>query len=178
MVTGISFSVDPDVPISSMVVVPVGARRDALQVRVAVPLPLAGTVTGFAVVVAETPLGNALTLNSTDPLNPPTLVMVRVVDVLPLSSIVNDEGDRDMVKFFVAEEFTVSEMVVLSVSDPEVPVMVMVAAPVVAVDDAVSVSVEVALPPDAGVTGLVENEAVTPLGKPDALSVVAESNPF
>ena len=51
------------------------------------------------------------------------------------------------------------------------------AAPTVALDEAVSVSVEVALPLAAGVTGLVENAAVTPVGKPDALSVVAELNP-
>ena len=56
--------------------------------------------------------------------------------------------------------------------------IVTVAAPVVADDDAVSVSVEVALPFAGGVTGLVENAAVTPLGKPVALSVVAELNPF
>ena len=38
-------------------------------------------------------------------------------------------------------------------------------------------SVEVALPFAAGVTGLVENFAVTPLGKPVAPNVVAELNP-
>ncbi len=58
------------------------------------------------------------------------------------------------------------------------PVIVTVALPVVAVDEAVSVSVEVALPFAGGVTGLVENAAVTPLGSPDALRVVAELNPF
>ena len=42
---------------------------------------------------------------------------------------------------------------------------------------AVSVSVEVAVPFAAGVTGLVENAAVTPLGKPVALNVVAELKP-
>ena len=55
--------------------------------------------------------------------------------------------------------------------------IVTVAAPTVALDDAVSVSVEVAVPFAAGVTGLVENAAVTPLGNPDALNVVAELNP-
>ena len=50
--------------------------------------------------------------------------------------------------------------------------------PVVAVEDAVSVNVEVALPLAGGVTGFVENEAVTPLGKPEALSVVAALKPF
>src|SRR5260370_18241737 len=69
-------------------------------------------------------------------------------------------------------------MVVECVVDPEAPVMVTVAGPVVAVEEAVSVSVEVALPFAGGVTGLVENAAVTPLGNPVALSVVAELNPF
>jgi hypothetical protein len=44
----------------------------------------------------------------------------------------------------------------------------------VAVAEAVSVRVEVALPLGAGVTGLEENAAVTPLGNPVALRVVAE----
>jgi hypothetical protein len=63
------------------------------------------------------------------------------------------------------------------VVDPEVPVIVIVAAPTVAVLDAVSVRVEVALPFAGGVTGLVENAAVTPLGNPEALKVVAELKP-
>ena len=53
-----------------------------------------------------------------------------------------------------------------------------VAVPVVAVEEAVSVSVEVALPLAGGVTGLGENAAVTPLGNPVALSVVAELKLF
>ena len=56
--------------------------------------------------------------------------------------------------------------------------MVTVAGPVVAVPEAVSVRVDVALPFAGGVTGLVENAAVTPLGKPEALSVVAELKLF
>src|ERR1700674_3505308 len=83
-----------------------------------------------------------------------------------------------MVKLGVAAAFTVSAMVVLCVVDPDTPVMVTVAAPVVAEEEAVSVSVELAVPFAGGVTGLVENAAVTPLGKPVALSVVAELNPF
>jgi len=63
------------------------------------------------------------------------------------------------------------------VVDPDVPVIVIVAAPVAAVLEAVRVSVEVTLPFAGGVTGLVENAAVTPLGKPEALRVVAELNP-
>jgi hypothetical protein len=114
MVTGISFVSDPEVPINSMVVVPVGARREALHVSVTVVLPFAGGVTGLAEAVADTPLGNSFTLSSTEELNPFTLVTVRVVDTLPRSSIVKEEGDSDRVKFFVPEEeLTVRAMVVL-----------------------------------------------------------------
>jgi hypothetical protein len=113
-VTGISLVSDPEVPISSMVVVPVGARRVALHVRVTFTLPLAGGVTGLAEAVADTPLGNALTLSVTAEWNPFTLVTVNVVDVLPLSSTVKEDGTNFMVKFGVPEEaFTVRVMVVL-----------------------------------------------------------------
>lgn len=114
MATGVSFVSDPEVPINSMVVVPVGARREALQVMVTFTLPFAGGVTGLAEAVADTPLGNSLTLSSTAELNPFTLVTVSVVDTLPLSSIVNEEGDNDRVKFFVpVEAFTVRAIVVV-----------------------------------------------------------------
>jgi len=63
------------------------------------------------------------------------------------------------------------------VVEPEVPVIVTVAAPTVALAEAVSVSVEVALAFAGGVTGLVENAAVTPVGRPVAVSVVAELKP-
>jgi hypothetical protein len=76
------------------------------------------------------------------------------------------------------DEFTVSETVVLCVSAPEVPVTVTVAVPTVAPEEAVNVSVDVALPFAGGVTGFVENVAVTPLGSPEALSVVAELKPL
>lgn len=114
IVTGISFSVDPEVPISSMVVVPVGACLVALHVMVAVAVPFFGTLTGLDDAVAETSVGNSFTLNVTDPLNPPTLVMVKVVFTLPLSSIVNEDGDSDRVKLGEDEEaLTVSEIAVL-----------------------------------------------------------------
>jgi hypothetical protein len=113
-VTGISFSSDPEVPISSMVVVPVGARLLALQVIVTFVLPFAGGVTGLAEAVAETSVGNSFTLRVTAEWKPFRLVTVRVVDTLPLSSMVNEDGDSDKVKFFVPEEaFTVRLIVVL-----------------------------------------------------------------
>ena len=67
----------------------------------------------------------------------------------------------------------ISAIVVLAVVVPDVPVMVTVAAPVVAVADAVNVSTELAEPLAGGVTGLVPNAAVTPVGNPVMLSVVA-----
>jgi hypothetical protein len=73
----------------------------------------------------------------------------------------------------VAAVVTVRETVVVSVVEPLVPVMVTVDVPVVAVDDAVKVRVELPAPViDVGL-----NEAVTPVGRPLALSVTAESNP-
>jgi len=114
MVTGISLVSDPEVPIISMVVVPVGARRVALHVSVTVVLPFAGGVTGLAEAVADTPLGNSFTLKLTAELNPFTLVTVSVVDTLPRSSTVKEAGDSDRVKFFVpVEALTVRAMVVL-----------------------------------------------------------------
>ena len=90
--------------------------------------------------------------------------------------IVSDEGDAETEKF--GGGFTVSVTVVVCVVEPDVPVMVTVAVPVVAVEEAVSVNTDVAVPFAGGVTGFVANVAVTPLGKPEALSVVAELNPF
>jgi len=114
IVTGIWFVVDPEVPISSMVVVPVGARLVALQVMVTFVLPFAGGVTGLADAVADTPLGNSFTLKLTAEWNPFRLVTLRVVDTLPRSSTVNEAGDSDRVKFAVpVEAFTVNAIVVL-----------------------------------------------------------------
>lgn len=178
IVTGISLVSEPEVPINSIVVVPVGARLVAVHVMVTFVLPFAGGVTGLAEAVAETSVGNSFTLNVTAEWNPFTLVTVSVVDTLPLSSIVKEDGDRDKVKFGVPEEaFTVKLIVVLWLVEPEVPVIVTVAVPTVALADAVSVRVDVALPFAGGVTGLVENVAVTPEGRPDALRVVAELKP-
>ena len=73
---------------------------------------------------------------------------------------------------------TLSVMVVEWVSVPEVPVTVTVAIPTVADAEAVNVRVEVALLLAGGVTGLAEKAAVSPVGKPVALKVVAELKLF
>jgi hypothetical protein len=77
-----------------------------------------------------------------------------------------------MVKFGVAVEVTVRATVVVAVKLLDVPVIVTVAVPVVAVLLAVSVRT---LEP---VVGFVPNAAVTPLGKPDAARVTLPLNPF
>jgi hypothetical protein len=104
--------------------------------------------------------------------------MVTVLVPLPPCVTATDDGEAPMVKFGCAAVLTVNAIVAVCVVEPEVPVMVTVAAPVVALAEAVSVNVEVTLPFAGGVTGLEENAAVTPLGSPDALSVVAALNPF
>lgn len=73
---------------------------------------------------------------------------------------------------------TVKEIVVEWVSEPEVPVTVTLEVPTAADAEAVKVNVEVALPFAGGVTGFGANAAVTPLGRPEALSVVAELKLF
>jgi len=75
------------------------------------------------------------------------------------------------VKLPVPAATTVSVKVVVAVVDPEVPVTVMVDAPVVAVLLAVSVST-LEVVEDAGL-----NEAVTPLGRPDAVNETVPVNP-
>jgi hypothetical protein len=67
---------------------------------------------------------------------------------------------------------TVSETEVVAVADPEVPVIVTVDVPASAV--ALAVSVRTSLPE----VGFVANDAVTPLGNPDAARVTLPVNPF
>ena len=67
---------------------------------------------------------------------------------------------------------TVSVMVVLALRLPKVPVMVTGDVPVVAV--LLEVSVSTLVP----VVGFVPNDAVTPLGRPEAASVMLPVNPF
>jgi len=161
-----------------IVAVPVVAVAEAVSVSVEVALPLAGGVTGFVENAAVTPVGKPVALSVVAELKLFWLVMVTVLVPLPPCAMVSDEGEAPIVKLGCAAVLTVRVMVVPCVSEPAVPVMVNVAVPVVAVDEAVSVKVELALPFAGGVTGLVENDAVTPLGSPEALNVVAELNPF
>ena len=90
----------------------------------------------------------------------------------PPCVIVTLVGEADIVKFGTTAAFTVNETVVVCVKLPEMPVIVTVAVPVVAVLPAVIVSELVF------VVGLVPNAAVTPVGNPDAERVTLPVKPL
>lgn len=153
------------------VAVPTVALAEAVSVSTEVALPFAGGVTGLVEKAAVTPEGRPEALKVVAELKPPVLVTVMVlVPLLPWVTV-TEVGEALTVKFGVALELTVRARVVVAVRLPEVPVMVTVAVPVVAVAEAVNVMTLV------DVVGLVLNEAVTPLGRPEAESVTLPVNP-
>jgi len=163
--------VEPEVPVIVTVAAPTVALEEAVSVSVEVALPFAGGVTGLVENAAVTPLGRPEALSVVAELNPPVLVTVIVlVPLLPWVTV-SEAGEALTLKFGVAVELTVRASVVVAVRLPEVPVMVTVEDPVVAVALAVSVSTLVP------VVGFVPNAAVTPLGRPDAASVTLPVNP-
>ena len=154
----------PDVPVMVTVDVPVAAVLEAARVRTLVP------VVGLVPNEAVTPLGKPDVERVTLPVNPPTSV-TEIVSVALLPCVTEMlVGDAARVKPGVPV-FTVKAIVVLAVCEPDVPVTVTVNAPVVAVLVADKVNTLVL------VVGFVPNEAVTPLGKPDAERVTLPVNP-
>lgn len=148
---------EPEVPVIVTVAAPVVAVLLAVRVRTLVP------VVGLVPNAAVTPLGKPDAARVTLPVKPPTSVTVMVsVALLPR---VTDRVVAEGASVKLAAGLTVSAMDVVAVKVPDVPVMVTVAAPVVAVLLAVRVST--LLP----VVGLVPNAAVTPLGSPDAARI-------
>lgn len=116
---------------------------------------------------AVTPEGSPEAVKLTDPLKPPTGVMV--IEVLPLLPCVIETllgvGDRLKSGATVAETLRLTVVVWLKL--PEVPVIVaVVGPPTVAVLLAVSVRV------------LPLNDAVTPLGRPEAEYETVPVKPF
>lgn len=97
---------------------------------------------------------------------------MRVIVLVPLlpGATVNFSGEADREK--CPNGFTVSVIVVVALRLPEVPVIVAVAVPFVAVALAVRVRTLVE------VAGLGLNDAVTPLGSPEAASVTLPENPL
>jgi hypothetical protein len=129
-------------------------------------------VAGFEPKLALTPLGNPLALKVTSPVKPPVRVTVIVLVPLAPRLIVRLVGLGESEKSGVCGWFTVRLSVVVRVRPPPVPVIVTVAAPRVAVLEALKV--RALLPP---VAGFVLKLAVTPLGNPLALKVTPPVKP-
>jgi hypothetical membrane protein len=142
---------------------------DAVNVRTLL-VPVVVVVAGLKLAVA--PVGRPLTVKATAPANPPVRVMVIVL--VPLAPCATDK----LVGLAESEKsgaVTVRLIVVVCVSPPPVPVTVTVAAPKVAVLEAVNVRT-LLVPVVVVVAGL--KLAVTPAGNPDAVKVTALANPF
>lgn len=144
----------PEVPVTVTVTVPVVAVPLAASVKALVPVVLPGLNAGV------TPLGRPEADKLTLPLKPLSGFTVIVLVPLEPCVMVRLLGEAERVKF--GGGFTVRESVVELERFPDEPVMVIVAVPVVAVPLAASVRVVVPVV----LVGL--NEAVTPLGKPEA----------
>ena len=104
----------------------------------------------------------------TEPVNPPASVTIMVS--VTVSFCVTDRLDAEAVRAKPGLLVTVNAMVVAAVSVPELPVIVIVADPTAAVELAVRVNTLVL------VAGLVPNDAVTPVGIPDAARVTEPAN--
>jgi hypothetical protein len=156
--------IDPDVPV--IVAMDVPAAAVLLALKVSTLEPVVGLVPGVAV----TPAGKPATASITLPVNPPASVTVMVSIAVAPSVTERVGADELRVKLGVLAAVTVSAMVVDAVIDPDVPVIVTVAGPTVAVPLAVNVTTQ--LP----VVGLAKF-AVTPLRKPDIVHVTAPVKP-
>jgi hypothetical protein len=144
----------PDVPETVTVTVPVAAVLLAVSFKALELVVLVGLKD------AVTPVGKPEADKLTLPLKPFCGVTVMLLEPLDPCVIARLLGDAESVKFGGAA--TVSEMVVVFDRLPDIPVTVTVTVPVAAVLLAVNIN---ALVPVV-LTGL--NDAVTPLGKPDA----------
>jgi len=142
---------------------------DVFTVKVALVAP-AGTVTLEGTVAAR------LLLESRTCAPPagagPLSVAVPVEDCAPPTTLVGFSSTEETVGRGGGGGVTVRVIVVVFVKMPDVPVMVTAAVPVVAALLAVSVNVLVV------VVGLGLNEAVTPLGRPEADKVTLPLKPF
>jgi hypothetical protein len=156
----------PAIPAIVTVTVPVVAVPLAVNVSVLVLVALAGLKE------AVTPLGRPEADKLTLPLKPFCGVMVTVLVPFAPCIIVRLLGDAESVKFAAGAGFTVSDMLVVLVMLPDIPVIVTVTVPVVAVPLAVNVRVLVLV----ALAGL--KEAVTPLGRPEADKLTLPLKPF
>jgi hypothetical protein len=156
----------PEVPVMVTVTVTVDAVLLAVSVNVLVPTVLVGLKE------AVTPLGKPEAAKLTLLLKP--FCGVTVMVLVPLVPWVSAKllGDAESTKLGTGTGLTVRETVVVFDKLPEAPVMVTVAVPVAAALLAVSVNVLVLVV----LVGL--NEAVTPLGRPEADKLTLPLKPF
>jgi hypothetical protein len=153
----------PETPVTVTVDVPVTAEALAVSVSVLAPVVLAGLND------AVTPLARLDAARLTLPLKPLTGPTVIVLPPLLPCKILSAAGDTASVKLGIA---IVSAIVAVLFNAPEVPVTVTVDIPVTA--EALAVSVSVLVP--VVLAGL--NDAVTPLGRPDAARLTLPLKPF
>jgi hypothetical protein len=157
---------EPETPVTVIVTGP-----PSVAVPAAVSVNVLALVAGFAEKLAVTPEGNPETLKVTFEANPFAGVMeIASVALLPCVRV-SALAEEASVK--LGGGAIVSETTVVSVSEPEMPVMVSVTGPVVAAElAAVSVSVLVV------VAGLGEKLAVTPEGSPETLRFTFAEKPL
>ena len=157
----------PEVPVTVTVEVPAGAALVAVSVKLIVEPPPAPQE-------AITPVGRLESASETSPAKPfAGISAIVVVAPDPPALIARLFGVAVSEKFGEDEEaFTVRLIVTVWTSAPDVPVIVMAPVPVAALVLAVSVTA-LLLVVEAGL-----NDAVTPLGNPEADKETVPVNPF
>jgi hypothetical protein len=156
----------PDVPVTVTVAVPSVAVPLAVSVRVL------DVVAGLALSDAVTPVGRPETDKLTLPPKPFwAATLIRLAPPVPWAML-RLLGDTERLN--VGTAVTVTERDVVWVKLPDVPVMVTVAVPALAVLLAVSVRMQDVV----AVAGFGLNAAVTPLGSPDANRLTLPVKPF
>jgi len=161
----------PPVPVIVMGYVPVFAERETVRLKCAVPEPGAAIDAGLKLVV--TPEGTPDAESAIAELKLPLSAVVTVAYPLWPWSRYPEAGETEMVKLPATGAETVRLTVVVSVVDPDVPVIVILYVPVAVVEATANVAVE--LPDPVIDIGL--NVTVTPAGWPLAVRPIAELNP-
>lgn len=156
----------PEVPVTVTVDVPTVAVLLAVKLRTLVE------VVGLVPKLAVTPLGRPEAESVTAPVKPFDGATVIVLLPLVPCFTVRLDGEAESEKFGWAGALTVRLIVVVWLVVPDVPVMVTVAAPAVAVLLAVNVRALVE------VVGLVPKLAVTPVGRPEAERLTEPAKPL
>jgi hypothetical protein len=159
---------DPLVPVNVIAGLPTGVLALVAIVTVDVP----DVVTDAGENEADTPEGSPDADSRTGPVKPFNAEIVTVNVVLPPCVTVRDDGEDAIVKLGAA--VTVSVAVAERVSDPLVPVKVIVGLPVGVLAAVVMVTVEVPEPATDG----GENDAAAPDGSPEAESATVPVKPF